>query len=105
MLTRNEIEMLCVRGESVNVDFKREQYKFYDAPPHDKSELLKDIISMANSGHAGPSYILIGVSEQPDKSGKIVGICQGDVNSSIKRLIELSHLLLMSLRRAWKTGM
>ena len=79
MLTRNEIEMLCVRGESVNVDFKREQYKFYDAPPHDKSELLKDIISMANSGHAGPSYILIGVSEQPDKSGKIVGICQGDV--------------------------
>ena len=79
MLTQTEIEMLCLRGESVNIDFKREQYKFYDATPQDKSELLKDIISMANSGHAGQSYILIGVSEQPDKSGKIVGISQSDV--------------------------
>ena len=79
MLIRTEIEMLCLRGESLNVDFKREQYKFYKATPEDKSELLKDIISMANSGNSEPSYIIIGVEEQPNKTGKIVGIRQDDV--------------------------
>lgn len=79
MLSRTEIDMLCLRGESMNVDYKREQYKFYNATPQDKSELLKDIISMANSGCAGSSYILIGVEERPDKTGMIVGIRQDEV--------------------------
>ena len=79
MLSRTEIDILCLRGESINVDYKREQYKFYNATPQDKSELLKDIISMANSGCTGSSYILIGVEEQADKTGMIVGIRQGEV--------------------------
>ena len=79
MLIGTEIEMLCLRGESLNVDFKRDQYKFYKATPEDKSELLKDIISMANSGSSEPSYIIIGVEERPNKTGKIVGIRQDDV--------------------------
>ncbi len=79
MINREFISRLCLEGESVCVDFKKTQYRFVNATDADKSELLKDILAMANADRNGPAYILIGVEERPDKLGNIVGIKHSDV--------------------------
>ena len=79
MLNIDEIQMLCLQGESSRVDFKFEQYKFFKATAEEKDELIKDVCAMANTANQEPSYILIGIEELPNKEGKIVGIAQSDV--------------------------
>ena len=49
MLTLDQIKALCVQGESNRLDFKRDQYRFDNAVDGVKAELLKDILSFANS--------------------------------------------------------
>lgn len=72
MIDENQIEELCLKGESVTLDYKSEQYKF-NGDKNEKSELLKDILSFANAWREGNAYILIGVSEGNGK-GEITGI-------------------------------
>jgi len=43
------IETLLFGEEGVDLDFKRDQYKFLKATENEKGELLKDIIAFANS--------------------------------------------------------
>ena len=58
----NNLEWLIrYEREGTNLDFKREQYhkeKYQD--------LLKDIMSMANTPIEGKSYIIVGVKDKPD---------------------------------------
>ena len=42
-------ERWLYESESDSLDFKRDQYKFHGASAEEKSELLKDILAMANS--------------------------------------------------------
>lgn len=79
MLTLDQIKALCVQGESNRLDFKRDQYRFDNAVDGVKAELLKDILSFANSFRGDSAYILIGVEEQESKIGKIVGIEKSQV--------------------------
>ena len=79
MISLEQIRMLCLLGESETVDFKREQYKFIKAANEDKSELLKDIISMANVRKSNSAYILIGIEELPNKEGRIVGVGESEL--------------------------
>ncbi len=79
MLTLDQIKALCIQGESNRLDFKRDQYRFDNAADGNKAELLKDILSFANSFRGGPAYILIGVGELESKIGKIVGIEKSQV--------------------------
>ena len=74
MLTLDQIRALCTQGESNRLDFKRDQYLFDNATDGHKAELLKDILSFANSFRREPAYVLIGVEELESKLGKIVGI-------------------------------
>lgn len=79
MLTLGQIKALCVQGESNRLDFKRDQYRFDNATEGNKAELLKDILSFANTFRGEPAYILIGVEEQESKIGKVVGIEKSQV--------------------------
>jgi hypothetical protein len=77
MVNENEIEKLCLKGESETLDYKREQYKF-NSNNNEKSELLKDILAFANAWRDTNAYILIGVSEK-DGKGEIEGIQSSNV--------------------------
>lgn len=79
MLNIDNINELCLRGESNSLDYKREQYVFFKAKPEEKGELLKDMLAMANADRAEFAFILIGIEELPNKLGKIVGIPADDV--------------------------
>lgn len=79
MLNIENINALCLRGESSCLDYKREQYAFFKAVPEEKSELLKDVLAMANAERMEFAFVLIGVEEMPNKFGKIVGISSSDL--------------------------
>ncbi len=67
---------LLQRSESETLDFKQKQYLFVGAGDDDKAELLKDILSMANTTGTSAKYILIGVVEE---HGQAIRLCGADV--------------------------
>ena len=77
-ITLETIQQLCMEGESNHLDYKRDQYQFIGVSDPEKTELLKDILAMANAFRQQTAYILIGVEQQPDGSGKIIGISSND---------------------------
>lgn len=78
MISDEELEQLRYKGESTDLDFKQAQYPFSGATDHQKSELLKDILAMANAYRTGPGYILIGFKDQAPYPAEIVGIAASD---------------------------
>ena len=48
-MTGAQFERLLYEEESPTLDFKRDQYRLAKASGEDKSELLKDILGMANA--------------------------------------------------------
>ena len=77
-ITLETVQQLCMEGESNHLDYKRDQYPFVGVSDPEKAELLKDILAMANAFRQQTAYILIGVEQQPDSSGKIIGISPND---------------------------
>jgi len=67
------ISALLQRSEG-DIDFKRDNYRFRNASEEEKSELLKDILALANAWKATDGYIIIGVEENNGKATKIRGI-------------------------------
>lgn len=78
MISEEELEQLRYKGESTDLDFKQSQYPFAGATDHQKSELLKDILAMANAYRSEPGYILIGFKDQPPHPAEVVGISSSD---------------------------
>ena len=68
------LESLLWQPEGTALDFKQCQYPFVHASDRDKSELLKDILAMANSWRSGTAHILIGVEEVKGGRGIIQGV-------------------------------
>lgn len=94
------VEQLLFEDESNVLDFKVDQYPFGGTTDDERSELLKDILAMANSwGRAEFRYILIGVREVIGGRAKVVGVehhlpehaVQQLVNSRTNRPVELSY--------------
>ncbi len=75
-ITSEIIEQLLFRSEGADLDFKEAQYPVFDSrvPDEKKSELLKDILAMANSWRDGPAYILLGFKENKPNLPQVVGI-------------------------------
>ncbi len=72
--TADLLEQLLNDEEGPSLDFKRDQYPFERADNDTKSELLKDILSFANTLRPDTAYILIGVDEVKGGRSNIVGI-------------------------------
>ena len=66
------LERLLSRMEDSSLDFKRDQYKLES--DQQKSDFVKDIVSMANTPRDEPAYIVIGVVDQNGRAGEVVGI-------------------------------
>jgi hypothetical protein len=73
----SELRTLLQQSESETLDFKSKQYLFAGATDEDKSELLKDIVSMANACKSSDGYILVGVEE---KHERVNGLCGADAS-------------------------
>jgi hypothetical protein len=69
------LEKLLHECECTFLDFKQAQYPFVGATITDeaKSELLKDILAIANADKPHDGYILIGVEEMRGQRAKVVG--------------------------------
>lgn len=78
MISDEDLEQLRYKGEGADLDFKQAQYPFSGATDHQKSELLKDILAMANAYRTGPGYILIGFKDRTPHPAEVVGIAVGD---------------------------
>lgn len=74
MIDDDLLERLRHKGEGADLDFKQAQYAFVGATDHQKSELLKDILAMANAYRDGPGYILVGLKDQAPQPAEVVGI-------------------------------
>lgn len=74
-------------SESDSLDFKREQYKFIGASDNEKSELLKDILAMANSWRQVDGYIVIGIEDRPEKPNILHGVTEHIDDAMIQQFI------------------
>ena len=93
------LNMLRYKSEGADIDFKSAQYRFTKGTEEDKSELLKDILAIANSWRDGPGYILLGFKENRPHPAEIIGIqesiddsrLQQFVNSKVKPKLTFSY--------------
>lgn len=81
------IDMLLYGEESVDLDFKRDQYKFLNASEEEKGELLKDILAFANSWRRSDAFILIGIKEVKGGRGEVYGIKEKLDDAQIQQFV------------------
>ena len=65
---------LRYKSEGTDIDFKSEQYRFVGAGEHERSEMLKDILAIANAWRDGTGYILLGLKDQRPHPAEVLGI-------------------------------
>ena len=100
-MTDAQFERLLYEEESPTLDFKRDQYPFAKASEEEKSELLKDVIGMANAWRRSEAYILIGVEDVRGGRSTVHGIPAVDhladhslqqfINNLINRPVRFSY--------------
>ena len=81
------LNMLRYKSESTDIDFKSAQYRFNNGTEADKSELLKDILAIANSWRDGTGYILLGFKDQRPHPAEVVGIQDSIDDSRIQQFV------------------
>jgi hypothetical protein len=86
-MTEEQFLQFKFKSESDSLDFKSEQYKFTSATDEQKSELLKDIIAMANSWREETGYIILGIIEKPEKPNELIGITEHIDDSRLQEFI------------------
>lgn len=83
VITDSLLEELRYKGEGSDLDYKSERYLFVKASDEEKSELLKDILALANTYRDGTAYILIGFMENPPHPAEVVGLLpEGSVDDA-----------------------
>ena len=88
MAMSNELmESLLYEEESSALDFKRDQYPFVGATDNDKSELLKDVLALANAWRRATAYILIGVEEAKGGRSVVRGVAQHLNDNDIQQFV------------------
>jgi hypothetical protein len=81
------LSSLLQRSEGDTLDFKRDNYPFRNAAEDQKSELLKDILALANTWKATDAYIIIGVEESNGKATKLPGVIPELSDSDVQQLV------------------
>jgi hypothetical protein len=81
------LNMLRYKSEGTDIDFKSAQYRFNSGTEADKSELLKDILAIANSWRDGTGYILLGFKDQRPHPAEVVGIQESIDDSRIQQFV------------------
>lgn len=63
-VTKDLFAQILLSTESDKIDFKRDQYPLEN--DRQKSELIKDIVSIANTKGDEPGYIVLGIEAEPN---------------------------------------
>lgn len=87
ILTDELLNIMLYGSEGSGLDFKREQYKFIEATNDQKSELLKDILAMANAWESGERYIIIGVIDNTSKPNELVDISDHIDDATLQQFV------------------
>jgi hypothetical protein len=75
--------------ESATLDFKRDQYPFVGADDATKSELLKDVLAMANAWRRTDAYILIGVEDVRGGRSNPLGVTTHHDDATLQQFVNL----------------
>jgi hypothetical protein len=81
------LSALLQRSEGDTLDFKRDNYRFRNATDDEKSELLKDILSLANAWKATDGSIIIGVEETNGKATNVCGVAPELNDSAVQQFV------------------
>lgn len=89
---------LLAEGENARLEYRSRQYAFENATDDQRSELLKDILALANTWRHTDAFVLLGV-EASEKPAKVTGIdghldeaaIQEFVNSLTNRPIQFEY--------------
>lgn len=81
------LNTLRYKSEGPDIDFKSAQYRFNGASELDKSEVLKDILAIANSWRDSTGYILLGFKDQRPHPAEVVGIRDSIDDAQIQQFI------------------
>jgi len=79
------IKALLTKNESTTLDFKQTQYPFATATDEQKSEIIKDILSFANTSRHEDAYILIGITE--GHPSQVTGITHHLSDADLQQLL------------------
>lgn len=83
------LNTLRYKSEGPDIDFKSAQYRFNGASELDKSEMLKDILAIANSWRDSTGYILLGFKDQRPHPAEVVGIRDSIDDAQIQQFINV----------------
>jgi len=81
------LSALLQRSEGDTLDFKRDNYRFKNGSDDDKSELLKDILALANAWKATDGCIIVGVEEVNGKTASLPGVAPELNDSNIQQFV------------------
>lgn len=87
-----QLDLLLYHSEGPGIDFKRTEYPFSNASDEDKSELLKDILAMANAWRSDTGYILIGFVENRPHPAEVLGISQLMDDAAVQQFVNEKSL-------------
>jgi hypothetical protein len=86
-LTYELLTALRYKSEGTDIDFKQAQYRFIGGSDHEKSEMLKDILAIANAWRDGPGYILLGFKDRRPHPAQVVGITESIDDAKLQQFV------------------
>lgn len=87
MLNNELLDALRYKSEGTDLDFKSEQYRFAGGNDFEKSEMLKDILAVANAWREGTGYILLGLKDNRPHLAEVVGISENIDDSRLQQFV------------------
>lgn len=87
MVVSELLDALRYKSEGTDLDFKSEQYRFTGGSDHEKSEMLKDILALANAWRDGTGYILLGLKDNRPHLAEVVGISESIDDSRLQQFV------------------
>jgi hypothetical protein len=87
MIDTQLIDTLRYKSEGTDLDFKSAQYRFAGGNEIEKSEMLKDILAIANAWREGTGYILLGFKDNRPNLAEVVGISESVDDSRLQQFV------------------
>ena len=87
MVNKELLDALRYKSEGTDRDFKSEQYRFAGGNDFEKSEMLKDILAIANAWRDGTGYILLGFKDNRPNLAEVVGVAENIDDSRLQQFV------------------
>lgn len=87
MVNNELLDALRYKSEGTDLDFKSEQYRFAGGNDFEKSEMLKDILAIANAWRDGTGYILLGLKDNRPHLAEVMGISESIDDSRLQQFV------------------